>query len=292
MKITTPDTLALTMRLEDDGVDARLHFAFLCGFGFDPRAPLFTEAALWSLARQAGGDAALDAGYPKPGAEVLVFGRAQAPTGLAADALAPRVRIGSLVAPLFTPGAAGRDIRRDADTRTTMPPPGRARWGTFNLAWASDRWPLAPCDLDPRARFTAPDVQCQGQPFRGDEAIEIHHMHCRQAVQRARLPGVRARCWVRRLEPGARWESIPSVADTLWLFPAFSAGILLHRACVTGVTANPLDRMVATWAPLTPSSPKPPRSSTQGVDHATTLHQRQCPRIAPVAGLRGGASRS
>lgn len=259
MNITTPATLALTMRHDDDGGDVRIHFAFLCGFGFDPRAPLFTEAALWSLARQAGGDAALDAGYPKPGAEVLVFGRAQAPAGLAADALAPRVRIGSLDTPLITPGGAVRDKRSHAGIPSTMPLPRRARWGTFDLAWTSGRWPMAPCDLDPRAHFTAPDGQCQNLPFRGDESIEIQHMHGRQPVQHAHLPGVRARCWVRRRAADARWESIPSVADTLWLFPAFSAGILLHRACVTGATSNPLDRMVATWAPLAPPAPTEPK---------------------------------
>ncbi len=252
MNITKPDTLALTMRLDEHANGTGLHLGFLCGFSFDRQAPMLSQRVLWALLRDAQSHGLADAGFPKPGAEVLVCGRAAAPQGAGAGDHAPSIRIGNLFGRIGTL----QDTQHCRDASQPRASSRRAQWGTFDPNWLSTRWPQPPIDLDPRVYFNAPDGHDQSRPFQGDEPIEIRNMHPCHPVQRTRLPGVRLRCWIRRAHR-AHWESIAGAADTLWLFPTFSAGILLHRAHIADAIADPPDRMIANWTPLTGRSPKP-----------------------------------
>ena len=106
-------------------------------------------------------------------------------------------------------------------------PVRRAKVGTYNEEWIRSRWPWMPEDFD-YSYYNAPDERQWIKGYlKGDEELEFHHMHPGIPHYRARLPGLRARCfvtqtvnWSMDLKPeDARKEfhEVPLVLDTLWV---------------------------------------------------------------------------
>lgn len=97
----------------------------------------------------------------------------------------------------------------------------RARLGTFDDDWLAARWPWLPADADPAHANAAPDDQQVAGYLRGDEAITLEHLDPDEPLLEAALPGVRARCFVRRQPEEAgrepQFEEVSLALDTLWI---------------------------------------------------------------------------
>ena len=107
-------------------------------------------------------------------------------------------------------------------------------------------WPWAPPQFDERFWMaTLPDQWVKGY-FRGDEPVELIHLHPEQPEWRTALPGQRARVFVLRLaadaplsshRPGrladarATFEELPLVLDTLFIDADAGEMTLVWRGC-------------------------------------------------------------
>jgi hypothetical protein len=92
--------------------------------------------------------------------------------------------------------------------------------GTFDRAWQRTRWPHMPLDARPQFYMVAPPDQRIVGFWRGDEPIDLVHLHPERPKIRARLPGVVARCLVHeRAERGkpAATHEVSLALDTLVL---------------------------------------------------------------------------
>lgn len=118
---------------------------------------------------------------------------------------------------------ASRPMRAPGD----LPEPGGlgpvdARWlqrathlGTYGERWVTERWPDFPEDFDHRHFNAAPEDQ-QAPALRGDEPISIEGMHPELARLDAHLPGLRPRCFLRKLQKGeAPPEEVELKLDTV-----------------------------------------------------------------------------
>jgi len=82
----------------------------------------------------------------------------------------------------------------------------RKKLGTFDDEWLAERWPWYPKDFD-YSFFNAapPDLQTPGM-LKGDEQLYFENLHPKHSQYRSRLPGIRVRCFVNRLdESGATY---------------------------------------------------------------------------------------
>jgi uncharacterized protein YjbI with pentapeptide repeats len=114
-----------------------------------------------------------------------------------------------------------------------MWPQRLAKAGTYDKKWHKELFPGLAEDIDWTFFNAAPeDQQIEGY-FRGDEPFGIEGMHPDEPLIRARLPGIRARCFINRTaEEGERFEELETSLDTVWLFPHAEKGIVIHRALV------------------------------------------------------------
>jgi uncharacterized protein YjbI with pentapeptide repeats len=113
--------------------------------------------------------------------------------------------------------------------------PGRLKGlGTFDQAWVRNIWPAFPDDYTFLYFNRAPaDQRIEGW-FRGDEPVEVDHLHPEHTHIRSRLPGVRSRCFAIRTENGEElFAEIEMRLETVWLIPNSLTGVLIWR----GVTA-------------------------------------------------------
>ncbi|AUX25723.1 uncharacterized protein SOCEGT47_062720 [Sorangium cellulosum] len=164
---------------------------------------------------------------PQPFVEMpLGYGRAFGGPGFAANPVGRGV---------FDPGE--REVRRrplpniedpraPVDSPAARPPPAgfgplAASWalragklGTYDARWLKQRWPFFPEDLD-WSYFNAAPPALQAEHLRGDEEIVCHNLHRERRAYRARLPGVRIRCFLDELAGGAdRFREVPMHLDT------------------------------------------------------------------------------
>ncbi|HJL15192.1 MAG TPA: DUF2169 domain-containing protein [Sandaracinaceae bacterium LLY-WYZ-13_1] len=106
--------------------------------------------------------------------------------------------------------------------------------GTYDKKWLDTRFPGFAEDMDWRIWNMAPPDQHQDEPFRGDEEIVLEHLHPEKPELEARLPGIRARCFVlqRVGEDEDAREEFHEVAlklTTVWLLPDIERGLLVFH---------------------------------------------------------------
>ena len=162
------------------------------------------------------------------------------------------------VLPLPNVESASQPILRAGDVAPpagfwSYPPeaPERTRHlGAFDQSWLKNTWPHLP-DTTSTAYFqTAPMDQRLGGFFAGDEAITLRNMHPSQPNITTSLPKLRARCFInRRVADGEEFLEIESRAETVWLFPELSCGIVLYRAVVNTAQEDADDvlHLMAEW---------------------------------------------
>lgn len=91
--------------------------------------------------------------------------------------------------------------------------PTRARHvGTYDARWKQNRAPWLAEDFKFEFFNEAPEDQQISGYWRGDERIELTHLHPTQPAVRATLPGLFARAFVER---GEAFDEVPLVLDTL-----------------------------------------------------------------------------
>jgi len=111
-------------------------------------------------------------------------------------------------------------------------PQRRRHAGMPGKAGVASWWPWSPPQFDERFWMaTLPDQWVEGY-FRGDEPVELVHLHPEHAEWRTELPGLRARVFVLRVpvdaplssarrgklsDAGATFEEVPLVLDTVFI---------------------------------------------------------------------------
>lgn len=131
-------------------------------------------------------------------------------------------------------------------TKETLPvsfaayPPGhpeRTRHlGHFDAAWLRRDYPFQPEGTDPEYFMTAQPEQRLSDFLTGLERVEVDGMHPSKPRLISALPGVRMRIFAnRKSAEDELFVELPSVADTVWLFPDQERGLVAFRgSCRVG----------------------------------------------------------
>ena len=102
--------------------------------------------------------------------------------------------------------------------------------GTYDKEWLDTRFPGFAQDLDWRIWNLAPPDQQQAEPFSGDETIVLEHVHPTKPRIEARLPPLKARCFVDQRRGEERvFEEVAMKLTTLWLFPELERAVLVFH---------------------------------------------------------------
>lgn len=128
--------------------------------------------------------------------------------------------------------------------------------GTYDDRWLKQRWPWLPEDAD-LGFFNAapPELQVEGY-LRGDEPLLLESLHPERPRYEARLPGVRARCFLDERHPdasgGRRLREVPLRLDTLWVDPQAGRLVLVWRgvAAVRSPEHDEIDHALVALEPL------------------------------------------
>lgn len=289
MLIDKPEDMAVVLRRQGPPRALELVATVMAGLELRPDAAclLLKEPELWESAAQAlGPQGSPLVPVPRSGTQLLVVGRAWIPAGHPGGPVPVRLRViaadegpaGAPVAPRPPSAPAPRlsktlqvrgEARADAATAVNLPELGPVQSGPPEgkrareqaraqaAAWLS-AWPHAHGTPAP----AAPADQCMPVELRGDEILDMLHLHPRQRELRMRLPGLRPRCsWV--LPGGAAPAGAPRVTDlplracTLWLFPDAMRGILVFEARVPAAVAYAVqgESLQARWEPCAGAAP-------------------------------------
>ena len=152
---------------------------------------------------------------------------------------ARRVEAGEVV---FLPNV--EDPRRVIRTVEDSPPPvrpgpidpahpsRRALAGTYDDTWLKQDFPGLARDADPRLFCVAPENQRIAGYFNGDESFRVAGFQAARPDIVGALPGMRVRIFVQMSSEPSGLVELPSVIDTVWLFPSVGKGVLIYRgAC-------------------------------------------------------------
>lgn len=110
--------------------------------------------------------------------------------------------------------------------------PQRMRFqGTYDRDYKQKYFPGYPADLDWRFFQAAPEDQWEKGHFQGEESFEIVNMHPEAPVIKGKLPGLYARCFIKRSPgvEGPEFEELHMNLDTVWLFPEKMLALLIWR---------------------------------------------------------------
>ena len=103
--------------------------------------------------------------------------------------------------------------------------------GTYDQAWLKEHFPgLAP-DIDWSFFNLASEDQQFDSVLRGDETYRLEGMHPEEVVLEGRLPGFRARCFLRRAESDAA-EELSCHLTTVWFLPEVKRAVLVYHGCI------------------------------------------------------------
>lgn len=123
--------------------------------------------------------------------------------------------------------------------------PERMRYvGTYDQAYMKERWPWLPRDFDWRFFLEAPrDQQLKEGFWRGDERVELSHLHPTQPQVRSRLPGILPRVFLDlHRRSGQVFEEVPLKLDTVTWDGAIGKLLLTWRGLVE-VPSESLDEV-------------------------------------------------
>ena len=136
------------------------------------------------------------------------------------------------------------DARRPIRLVSDQPPPvrpgpldpahpsRRALAGTYDDQWLKHDFPGLARDADPRLFCMAAEDQRIAGYFAGDEPFRVAGFQAQRPEIVGTLPGLRVRIFVRLAGLPDGLVELPSVIDTVWLFPSAGKGVLVYRgAC-------------------------------------------------------------
>ncbi|OYW68412.1 MAG: hypothetical protein B7Z40_03120 [Bosea sp. 12-68-7] len=111
-------------------------------------------------------------------------------------------------------------------------PSRRALAGTYDDQWLKHDFPGLARDADPHLFCVAADDQRIPGYFAGDEPFRVAGFQAQRPEIAGTLPGLRVRIFVRLAGQPDGLVELPSVIDTVWLFPSAGKGVLVYRgAC-------------------------------------------------------------
>ena len=129
--------------------------------------------------------------------------------------------------------------------------PRIGKTGTYDQTWLKTRWPGLPADFDWSHFNAAPSGQ-QFKHFQGDEALAFENLHPVHPIYKSRLPGVRARVFVKRVaEDQESLEEVPANLDTVWAHVTEERLVLVWRG-VTKIGSPRLREIAAIYSTLEP----------------------------------------
>ncbi len=113
--------------------------------------------------------------------------------------------------------------------------------GSYDRAWLKTRWPWFPDDFDWGYFNAAPESQQINGYWRGDEEVTLRGMHPEHAELRARLPGLRARCFLElRRGDALEFTAVALNLDTITVDAEELRAVCLWRGLVD-VQSDKLD---------------------------------------------------
>ena len=116
-----------------------------------------------------------------------------------------------------------------------------AKMGTYGTKWVEQEFPGFAKDLDPEYFQVAPEDQRLRDYFQGGESVVLENLHPTKPRLSARVPRVRARCFVQRkgavASPGGGvpLEEFKTRLETVVLLPNAERGVAIFR-CMINVT--------------------------------------------------------
>ena len=113
--------------------------------------------------------------------------------------------------------------------------------GTYDQAWVDHRMPEFPGDFDPRYHHAAPEDQRVRGFFAGDEPIYLIGMSADHPEVISRLPGVRARAFVKRASDPEGLREVVMHTDTVWIFGSQLKGLVINRGAMAIADRDGLD---------------------------------------------------
>jgi len=228
--VVTPDTMMLSLRTILCGGRVQLSIGMIAYL--DLAKPNLSDllpcAALDAFRRETSWLRHLESPLPTQGSQCSIFGLAYAPENAAPGAWKVRAAVGPLRA---SSALANTGISSHPRNHSNVHGVGPIRLSAKSVN--QGRIPHAASELI------------------GNESITIHHMHPQQAILRGKLPGLRARCFV-KMRDGSQnvIRKLDSTLDKLWLFPNNQTGVVRYRALmpldIVGGTFD-IERLVAGW---------------------------------------------
>ena len=153
--------------------------------------------------------------------------------------------------------------------------------GTYDDRWQRTRYPGFADDTDWRLFQLASKDQWLEGMWRGDEAVAFENLHPTQLSMTGRLPGVRARAFLSRVD-GEGLEEAPLRLSTVWALPHRELFVLVHHGSVDVGESDGSDikLLLAGFEGLPEARPK---AHYEGV-----LSQRLDPEWGALHSLRDG----
>ena len=115
--------------------------------------------------------------------------------------------------------------------------------GTFNNDWLVNESPYYPADIDWHYFNRAEMDQQSDRFFVGDEEFSCTNMHPDKPLIKSQLPGMRVRCFFKRLGTQEGINELTLNLDTIWLLPDEEKGVLIwHGEIATqDITGQDID---------------------------------------------------
>ncbi|MFO0758393.1 MAG: DUF2169 domain-containing protein [Byssovorax sp.] len=159
-------------------------------------------------------------------------------------------------------------------------PERQALAGTYDGRWLEQRYPGFPEDFHWSFFNVAPRDQRLPGFFEGDEAFSLHNMHPDEPLLEGRLPGLAARCFVRRRGREALpLDEIRTRIDTVRLFPEQRRAVAFYRGTLE-IEEDDADDVLCLLAALEdPAQPKP-------IAHYQSVLEARLDRSRPHAAIR------
>ncbi|MCW8416749.1 DUF2169 domain-containing protein [Fluoribacter dumoffii] len=117
------------------------------------------------------------------------------------------------------------------------------RFGTIDERWLNNESPYYPPDIDWLYFNRAPADQQREFFYKGDEAFSFIHMHPEKKKINGQLPGLRLRCFYKRVENANALIELNMNLDTIWLLPDQEKGILVWHGLIDthDIAANDIE---------------------------------------------------
>lgn len=135
-----------------------------------------------------------------------------------------------------------------------------AKMGTYGTKWVEQEFPGFAKDLDPEYFQVASEDQRLRDYFQGGESVVLENLHPTRPRLEARVPRVRARCFVQRKGAAAAQgglEEIKTRLETLILLPNAERGVAIFRGMIDVAEDDAADLEVLLLGFERSDAPKP-----------------------------------